>query len=109
MGEKIIWCMVLFGCAALFFGIGVYARKRNQPMGFWSGSKVDAAQITDVKQYNQENGVMWQVYSLWFFAAGLARIWCPPAAVILLVLGCSAGTLLLVGAYKRIYKKYRVQ
>ena len=67
MGEKLIMLLSCFGCAILFFGIGVYARKKKEPMWFWSGSAVDASKITDVKKYNKANGIMWQLYSLWFF------------------------------------------
>lgn len=28
MAERIIWYAATLGCAALFFGIGVYARRR---------------------------------------------------------------------------------
>lgn len=75
-------CVVSFGCGILFFAIGVYARKRNKPMWFWSGSSVDASHVTDVKQYNKENGGMWQLYSLWFFAAGVAEFWNTILAVV---------------------------
>ena len=109
MAGKIIWCIVSFGCANLFFAIGVYAQKREKPMWFWSGSEVDASEITDVKRYNKENGVMWKQYSLWYFAAGLAEFWNSIIALIFLVLGCTVGLVLLVGSYNRIYKKYRVQ
>ena len=77
-------------------------------MWFWSGSEVDASQITDVKLYNKENGVMWQLYSLWYFAAGLAGIWDVIAALVLLVLGSTLGAAILIGSYNRIYKKYSV-
>ena len=55
MVGKIIWWIVSYGCAILFFAIGVYALKRKKPMWFWSGTEVDASQITDIKQYNKEN------------------------------------------------------
>ena len=109
MAGKIIMCTVCFGCAFLFFAIGIYAQKRTKPMWFWSGSEVDASNITDVKQYNKENGIMWQLYSLWFFAAGLAEFFNTVAAVIFLVLSCTVGIGLLIGSYNRIYKKYTIQ
>lgn len=109
MAGKIIMCTVAFGCAALLFAIGVYAQKRKKPMWFWSGSEVDASQITDVKQYNKENGHMWQLYSLWYFAAGFAGLWNPIAALLFLVLGCTAGIALLIGSYNKICKKYGLQ
>ena len=107
MAGKIIMWTVTFGCAILFFAIGVYAQKLKKPMWFWSGSEVDVSQITDVKQYNKENGVMWQLYSLWYFAAGLAGFWNPIVSLIFLVLSCTVGIALLIGSYDKIYKKYR--
>ena len=109
MAGKIIMCVVSFGCAILFFAIGVYAKKLEKPMWFWSGIPVDAATISDVKQYNKENGTMWQLYSGWFFAAGLAEFWNTFAAAILLILSCTVGLPLLIVTYHRIYRKYRAQ
>lgn len=107
MAGKIIMWLVSFGCAFLFFAIGVYARKLKKPMWFWSGSEVDASQITNVTQYNKENGIMWQLYSLWYLAAGLAEIWNTILALILLVLSCTVGIAILILSYNRIFKKYR--
>ena len=100
---------VSFGCAVLFFAIGVYARNLKKPIWFWSSSEVDASQITDVKQYNIENGVMWQLYSLWYLAAGVAEIWNTILALVFLVLSCTIGIVLLIRSYNKIYNKYRVQ
>lgn len=109
MAGKIIMCIVCFGCAILFFAIGIYARKLKKPMWFWSGTEVDPTKITDVKEYNRENGVMWQLYSLWYLAAGSAEFWNAVLAVVILVLGCSVGIVLLVSTYLKIHKKYSVQ
>lgn len=106
MAGKIIMLVVCFGCAILFFAIGTYAQKMKRPMWFWSGSEVDASQITDVKQYNKENGIMWQLYSFWYLAAGLAEIWSTIIALIFLVLSCTVGVALLITSYNKIYKKY---
>lgn len=109
MNDKIIMWLVCFGCGILFFGIGIYAKKRKEPMWFWSGSQVKASEITDIKQYNKENGIMWQMYSLWYFAAGIAEIWSTGASAVILVLSCTVGLGLLIYTYNRIYKKYKVK
>ena len=109
MAGKIIWWVVTFGCAILFFAIGVYARKLEKPMWFWSGTEVDPSKITDIRQYNKENSRMWQGYSLWYFAAGFAEIWSTGIALILLILSCTAGIAMLIFSYNRILKKYSVQ
>ena len=108
MAGTVIMCIVTFGCAILFFAIGVYAKRLQKPRWFYSGTEVSPAQITDVRQYNRENGVMWQTYSLWYFAAGLAEFFHPAAALTFLLLGCSIGIALLVWKYHKIYQKYSV-
>lgn len=107
MAGKIIMWVVTFGCAILFFSIGSYAKRRAKPMWFWSGVEVEDAEITDVKQYNKENGIMWQLYSLWYFCAGLAEIWSSIAALLFLLSGCSVGIVILVASYRKIYGKYK--
>lgn len=107
MVGKIICCIVSFGCAILFYSIGAYAQKCEDPMWFWSGSKVNANQNTDVKSYNQENASMWKAYSLWYAAAGIAEIWSSIAYLIILVLSCTVGVAWLICSYKRIYIKYK--
>ena len=109
MAGKIIWWVVSFGCAAVFFGIGVYAERLQKPMWFWSGSEVKPEEITNMKQYNRENGTMWKVYSLWFLAAGIAEIWNTYVALAFLILGCTVGIGVLVATHNRIYKKYKVR
>ena len=107
MAGDIIWYITMFGCAALFVGIGIYAKKLEKPMWFWSGSTVDPATITDVKAYNLENSRMWMWYSVWYWIAGFAWIWSGAAALTVLMLGCSVGIVLLVRRYLKIEKKYK--
>ena len=109
MAGMIIWSITVFGCAILFFGMGMYAEKREKPMWFWAGTTVDESKITDVKAYNKENGIMWKLYSLWFFASGVLYFWNGFLSVILLVLGCTLGIGILVATFTKIEKKYRVK
>ena len=108
MAGKIIWWIVSFGCAILFYSIGIYATKLEKPMWFWSGTDVNVSEITDVASYNKENGRMWKLYSLWYFASGVAEIWNSILALAFLLLGCSVGIALLVWSYQKIYNKYKV-
>ena len=103
----IIWCATIFGCAALFLGIGIYAARLEKPMWFWSGVAVAPASITDVKQYNAENARMWALYSLWYWAAGFLWFWWPSAAVIVLIISATVGIGLLVRTYLKIERKYK--
>ena len=107
MIGTIIWFVTMFGCAALFFGIGVYAKRLEKPMWFWSGVEVEPAVISDIPAYNRENSRMWKVYSLWFWAAGILWIWNEIAALVVLVTGSTVGIGLLIGRYLKIEKKYK--
>lgn len=107
MVGRIIWWVTMFGCALLFWCIGIYAGKLEKPMWFWSGSQVDAAAITDVAAYNRENARMWKWYSLWYWAAGFAEFWNALAGVVILMLGCSVGIAILIRTYLKIEKKYK--
>ena len=109
MAGKIIGFIVALGCGIMFYSIGTYAKKLDTPMWFWSGTKVDASKITDVKKYNRANSIMWKLYSLWYFSAGAAQIWSSIAYLIVLLGSCSIGLVILVITYNRIYKKYSVQ
>ena len=107
MAGNITWYVTMFGCGALFCGIGMYARRIDKPMWFWAGSTVDPSAITDVKAYNRENAKMWFRYSLWYWVAGIAWIWSFAVAMIALVLGCSVGIVILVWTYRKIEKRYK--
>ena len=107
MAGTIIWCVTVFSCAALFFGIGIYANRIEKPMWFWAGSEVDPASITDVKAYNAENAGMWKWYSVWYWSAGFAWFWREEIALAVMVLGCSVGIGILIATFRKIEKKYK--
>jgi len=109
MSGSIIWYICVLGCAALFFGIGMYAQRSQRPMHFWAGVEVKASEISDVRAYNLESARMWKRYSIWFWLAGFAWAWSPTAALILLLPGGALGTVLLVRTYLKIEKKYKAQ
>ena len=107
MIGDVIWYVTMFGCAVLFFSIGVYAKRLDKPMWFWSGTTVNPATITDVKAYNAENAKLWKGYSIWYWAAGVIWIWSSTIALITLVLSCTVGIWLLITQYIGIEKKYK--
>ena len=109
MAGKIIMFIVSFICAILFFGIGLYAKKSIEPMGFWSNAQTDASKITDIQKYNHENGIMWQSYSLFYFCSALSAILSPMISAILLIISCTLGFGLLIVVYNKICKKYMIK
>ena len=105
--EKVIWLVITIPCSLLFTGIGIYAWRRRKPMWFWSGSSVREDEITNVKAYNRENGIMWICYSAVFWISTIMGIRSVSIAGIVLAVGCLGGLPLLVIAYNRIYRKYK--
>ena len=108
----IIWAIVVFGCAILFYGIGIWSERSKKPVHFWSGTQVDARKVRDIPAYNHANAVMWKWYSLPYFLSGVLGCldflypWCMPAAVILLVAACFPGIFILIWIYMKIEKAY---
>ena len=106
MGSIVFAC-IAGAIGACFTAIGIYARKRKEPMWFWSGSTVGENEISDVPAYNRANGNMWLFFSAFFWLAavfGLLRAW---IGGVFLAVGCIAGIPLLPFVYGRIYEKYR--
>ena len=108
----IIMVLCCWGCAAIFTWIAIYARRRKDPINFWSGTKVDPLSVRDIPAYNRENSIMWLIYSVpywicgglsFFFGYGdhIALIAC-----VMLMLACFPGIFILIRHYRKIEKKY---
>ena len=118
-GERIFGIILMtfvnLMCAGIFYGIGVWAQKRKDPMHFYSGTTVDPKTISDVPAYNRENARLWKQYSIPFWlSAGCAfgSIWVDvlmKVSIALLVFGCTLGGGWLVRRYQRILKTYKIR
>lgn len=98
----VVICMVLFG------GIGLYALKSKKPIHFWSGTTVKAQEVTDVKAYNRANAKMWLIYDIPYVMAFFVAPFSMMFAVWCVTLASTVGIGLLIGAYFKIEKKYKV-
>ena len=117
-GEQIFGIILMtfinLMCAGIFYGIGVWANKRKDPMHFYAGSTIDPKTISDIPAYNRENAKLWKMFSVPFwFCAGCAfgSIWMETlmtVSIIILVLGCTVGIGWLVWKYSKIHRKYRI-
>lgn len=109
---SIIMVLCCWGCAAVFTGIAIHARKRKDPINFWSGMKVAPASVRDIPAYNRENSVMWLVYAVPYWISGGLSLFIGSGdhitwiAVALLMIACVPGIAVLIWWYKRIEKKY---
>ena len=117
-GERIFGIILMtfvnLMCAGIFYGIGVWAQKRKDPMHFYSGTTVDPRTISDVPAYNRENARLWKQYSIPFWicaACAFGSIWVEvlmKISVALLVVGCTLGGIWLILKYNRILKAYKI-
>ena len=107
--EKYILLLSCMLCGAIFLGLGGYGARRKTPMNFWSGVEVPSESISDIPAYNRAVGRLWGGYSAVWFISGLAALWRPVEATILMCVLGAVGAVVLVLVYKRIEKKYRVK
>ena len=113
-GEAIVGTVIMvvccMGCGAVFFGIGVWANRRKTPMHFWAGTELDPKTVSDIPAYNHENAVMWKLYSIPYWLAGVLSLyqaqWCAIAALILMILACFPGLLIMIRHYRKLEAKY---
>lgn len=105
--ENIIWLLIMIPTSALFTGIGIFAWRRKKPMWFWAGSTVKESEIRDVRAYNRANGIMWLVYSGFFWASTLMGLFRIGLAGMVLMAVCTVGSIALAAAYLKIYDCYK--
>ena len=117
MGDEsiagiIIMAVCCFGSALLFFGIGIWAKRSEKPVHFWSGTTIDPKTVRDIPSYNRANALIWKVYSVPYWIAGIFSCLEPMnhvfmiLAAVLLGIACIPGAFFLVFAYRRIEKTY---
>lgn len=106
LSGNIIWVISVWGCAAIFTGIGLYARKLDKPMWLWTGSTVDPSTVSDIPAYNRDIMKMWICYSIPFWITGLTFIWFPVISAIVMACAATLGIGPLIWRFYRIKKKY---
>ena len=118
-GESIFGSIVMLMCSLIcsgaFLGISVWARRRKDPMHFYSGVPIDPKTVSDIPAYNLANARMWLVFSIPFILATLAGIvsffaaWASVACALLLFGGCIIGIPLLLLRYRKIADEFIIR
>lgn len=73
MNSIIIFAVVCFVMAIVFFEVGMFSLLTKRPAGFWAGEKIDFNKVKDIKKYNLINGLMWIFFGIpYLIFAGLA-------------------------------------
>ena len=107
--EWIVWLIFMIPLSALFTGVGIFAIRRKKPMWFWSGSEVKEESLTDVRAYNRANGVMWFIFSAFYWAWTVLGVFYTGIAGALVAATTLVGIPILITAYRRILKKYTLR
>lgn len=105
--ANIFFAAICWLCSLIFGAIAIWAFKSKEPMHFWSGTTVSPEEITDIPAYNRANGWMWTIYTIGMIMTGVLALLNISISVVLLVVICVPGTIVLMIAYSRIYKKYK--
>ena len=104
----ITWILTMVLCSTFITCIGVYAWKRKKPMWFWSGSKVEEDEISDIQSYNRANGIMWIVYSLPYWVSTFVGVDDMELAAGIVTVWALVSIPFLILVYRWIYNKYSV-
>ena len=104
----IAWILTMVLFSTVITGIGVYAWNRKQPMWFWSGSKVEDDEISDITAYNRANGIMWLVYSLPYWVSTFVGLDDVELATGIVLVWALVSIPFLILVYRWIYNKYAV-
>ena len=104
--EFLLGVLINWFCGAIMVLVGISCFKRRTPVNFWSGTEVKKEEVTNVKKYNFANGVMWCIYSGFFWIACFAAIFNSTVSVVFLILGCTVGIAGLLIGYGWIKRRY---
>jgi len=105
--EKMIFFGIMVFVSMIFTILGICFWRWKTPVGFWTGQEVKEDEITDVKAYNKENGIMWLGFSGLFWIAAFAGLFGGGMmGGICLFIAMGIGIPMLPFSYNRIYRKY---
>ena len=103
-----LWLLCMGVCAAIFVARSVMAWRGGEPARLLSFMEVKPEEIIDVPACNRANGIMWLCYSAVFWVSALLGILNLSIAGPVLAAGCLGGIPVLVIAYSKICKKYKI-
>ncbi|MDR2167589.1 MAG: hypothetical protein LBE35_07055 [Clostridiales bacterium] len=107
--ANIFMAGIILFVAANSGGVALWAFRRKDPMHFWAGKEVKPEEITDIAAYNRENGIMWAIFTASFVVAAVLSLFSVAAGGILVGILSTAGLVILIIVYKKIYGKYEVK
>lgn len=107
MIDRILFTIIVWFCGAIFIGIGIYSIRKKTPIHFWAGTMVKDQEISDIKAYNRENGIMWITYGSTYVLAGLIALISIAIGAVFLAIAGVVGIVFLILGYNSIYNNYK--
>ena len=104
MAGKIIFAVVNFIMAVTFTEIGIYAFLSKRPMHFWSGTKTELKNPSDIKKFNRANAFLWIFFGLPFLIFS-ALAFCFPLEYV----GIALAIYILLGLFVLIFLRHRIE
>ncbi len=101
----VIWSVVFL----VLLGIGIWAWKSDQAVGFYTGTK--PPEVTDVHKYNRSVAALWFVYAGLFELLGIPFLFLKQNALGFLwsIAGVPVISIALMIVYNRILGKYELK
>ncbi len=101
----VIWSIT----AVLFLGIGLWSRKSEKAVGFFSNT--NPPEVTDTAKYNKAVSVIWFAFAIILELLGLPLLFLKQnsSLFIIVVLGTVFLVIGIIIAYIRIEGKYRIK
>lgn len=91
----------------VFGGLAISGFVSKTPVNFWAGDEVKPEEISDIKKYNNANGMIWTVFTLPQLTAAVIMPFSSLAAAIIQMSGIILGIPAAIVVYKKIERKYR--
>ena len=104
-GAFIIWSVV----CVLFLGIGIWAWRAKEPVGFFTGVK--APEVKNVKKYNHAVAKIWFVFAVLLELCGIPFLFLEQnsAGFLFVIFGVMALVIAVMIVYMHVERKYGVK
>lgn len=91
----------------VFGGLAINGFISKTPVNFWAGDEVKPEEISNIKKYNNANGIIWTAFTLPQIAAAVIMPFNSFIAAVVQALGIIVGIPAAIIVYKTIERKYR--
>lgn len=102
-----MFCVLInFVCAAIFSLLAYSCFISRRPVSFWSGEKITKEQVTNVRMYNKANGVLWSIYSGFYWIASVCGFVSTAVSIVITIVALTVGFVGLLVGYNIIKRRF---